>query len=100
MTTASQTVPIGQRSKVVVAPIQNTTLAMRMLTLAKYVLLVFLAFTWLFPLYWMAITAVKNDSQIRTVPPILFPSPIFLSNFASGWARYNFNLAAFNSIFR
>ncbi|MEM7131881.1 MAG: carbohydrate ABC transporter permease [Chloroflexota bacterium] len=67
---------------------------------AIYGILVMLAFTWLFPLYWMVVTAIKNDSQIRTVPPILFPWPMHLDNFAGGWARYDFNLAAFNSIFK
>ncbi len=100
MTTASQTVPTSQRSKVVTPPVQGKPAIERLLNFAKYALLFFLGFTWLFPLYWMAITAIKNDSQIRTVPPILFPSPVYWSNFASGWARYDFNLAAFNSIFR
>jgi ABC-type glycerol-3-phosphate transport system permease component len=72
----------------------------RLITVAKYFLLAFLAFTWLFPLYWMVITALKDDSQIRTVPPVLFPWPLLWTNFAGGWARYNFNLAAFNSVFR
>ncbi len=72
----------------------------RIVNIGKYALLFLLAFTWLFPLYWMFITAVKNDSQIRTVPPVLFPHPMFWNNFAGGWARYNFNLAAFNSVFR
>lgn len=67
---------------------------------AIYSTLIVLAFTWLFPLYWMVVTAIKNDSQIRTVPPILFPWPMHLDNFAGGWARYDFNLAAFNSIFK
>ncbi len=67
---------------------------------SRYLLLLFLSFTWLFPLYWMVTTALKDDSQIRTVPPVIFPNPIFWSNFAGGWARYDFNLAAFNSIFR
>lgn len=69
-------------------------------SLSKYGLLLFLSFTWLFPLYWMVITALKNDSQVRTVPPVLFPNPLLWENFVGGWARYDFNTAAFNSIFR
>jgi len=72
----------------------------RLAKFAVYATLIFLSFTWLLPLYWMIITALKNDSQIRTVPPILFPQPMHLENFVDGWARYNFNLAAFNSIFK
>jgi ABC-type glycerol-3-phosphate transport system permease component len=81
-------------------PVRTLSLGERLTSIGKYALLVLLSFTWLFPLYWMVVTAVKNDSQVLTVPPILFPSPILLNNFADAWARYNFNLAAFNSVFR
>jgi multiple sugar transport system permease protein len=97
MTTASQAVP---SPRVIETPVRTISLTERLLSIGKYALLFFLGFTWLFPLYWMVITALKDDPQIRTVPPVLFPDPIFWSNFASGWARYNFTLAAFNSIFR
>lgn len=72
----------------------------RWLSVAKYSVLFVLGFTWVFPLYWMISTALKNDSQIRTSPPIIFPWPIYPENFIGGWTRYDFNLAAFNSIFR
>lgn len=78
----------------------NQSIVARIGGIAKYLLLFFLAFTWLFPLYWMVITALKNDSQVLTVPPVLFPYPLLWSNFVGGWSTYNFNLAAFNSIFR
>lgn len=97
MTTVSQTAP---RPQVIETPTRTVSLTDRVVNVAKYALLLFLGFTWLFPLYWMVITALKDDPQIRTVPPILFPDPIFWSNFPGGWARYNFTLAAFNSIFR
>ena len=97
MTTANQTV----NSASVGESTHGSTLTIyRMLDIAKYALLLFLGFTWIFPLYWMVITALKDDPQIRSVPPILWPSPMFWDNFAGGWSRYNFNLAAFNSIFR
>ncbi|MEZ4706846.1 MAG: carbohydrate ABC transporter permease [Caldilineaceae bacterium] len=97
MTTVSQTAPV---THVEVAPRQVLSGTERLLSVAKYGLLLFLSFTWLFPLYWMVTTALKNDSQIRTVPPVLFPWPMYWSNFVGGWNRYDFNLAAFNSIFR
>lgn len=98
MTTASQTASSGPQIEV--TPVQVISNYERLLHAGKYVALIFLSFTWLFPLYWMVTTALKNDSQIRTVPPVLFPWPMYWSNFAGGWMRYDFNLAAFNSIFR
>jgi multiple sugar transport system permease protein len=101
MTTVSQTAPGTQPgAQRVAAPVRSTSTTERVAGIAKYVLLFFLAFTWLFPLYWMVVTALKNDSQVRTVPPVLFPYPMLWSNFAGGWATYNFNLAAYNSVFR
>jgi ABC-type glycerol-3-phosphate transport system permease component len=99
MTTASQTVSTTSKLPVQVQT-RPTSGVDILISVAKYILLLVLAFTWLFPLYWMATTALKDDPQIRTVPPVLFPNPIYWSNFAGGWARYNFNLAAFNSVFR
>jgi len=100
MTTASQAASVG-------TPIGKSSSRQgsknsqdRLGKYAIYAVLTLLSFTWLFPLYWMIVTAIKNDSQIRTVPPILFPVPMYLENFAGGWARYDFNLAAINSIFR
>lgn len=99
MTTASQSAPAPTRVAVQ-APTRDLSIRTVSLEVAKYGLLLFLSFTWLFPLYWMFITAIKDDPQVRTVPPILIPNPMFWNNFADGWARYNFNLAAFNSVFR
>lgn len=98
MTTASQAAPQPRSTTVSAAPVLSTT--ERILSVAKYAVLLFLSFTWLFPLYWMVSTALKDDSQIRTVPPVLIPSPMYWENFIGGWNRYDFNAAAFNSIFR
>jgi multiple sugar transport system permease protein len=99
MTTASQTVATPAKLAAQVRPRSRPGLQ-TIGSIVKYGLLFFLAFTWLFPLYWMFTTALKDDSQIRTVPPVLVPHPVYWSNFVSGWARYDFNLAAFNSVFR
>ncbi|MEZ4729438.1 MAG: carbohydrate ABC transporter permease [Caldilineaceae bacterium] len=100
MTTASQTAPTAAPKPSVIIPVRSMSTMQRIGSVSKYLLLLFLAFTWLFPLYWMVITALKDDSQVRTVPPVLFPNPLLWSNFAGGWERYDFNVAAFNSVFR
>ena len=100
MTTVSQTAHTVPQKPSAILPIRRTSMMAQIASLSKYGLLLFLSFTWLFPLYWMVITALKNDSQVRTVPPVLFPNPLLWENFVGGWARYDFNTAAFNSIFR
>lgn len=100
MTTASQTASASTSLKNTPSVRASNSMQKRLANLTIYGLLIFLSFTWLLPLYWMAATAIKNDSQVRTVPPVLFPWPMHLENFAGGWARYDFNLAAINSIFK
>ncbi|MEM7131886.1 MAG: carbohydrate ABC transporter permease [Chloroflexota bacterium] len=68
--------------------------------LLKYGLLITLAFSFILPLFWMASSAIKNDAQVYTVPPIWFPNPYYPQNFLNAWNTYNFNLYAFNTIFR
>ena len=68
--------------------------------LFKYGMLIPITLSFAFPLYWMIVSALKNDSQIYTIPPVLLPSPIHLNNFVEGWSVLPFTLYAFNSIFR
>ncbi|HMO57259.1 MAG TPA: carbohydrate ABC transporter permease, partial [Roseiflexaceae bacterium] len=65
----------------------------------KYSVLIILTATWFFPFYWMFSSALKNDPQVYTIPPVLFPSPLFWENFPNAWGKNNFNLFAFNSVF-
>ncbi len=46
-----------------------------LLQIGKYILLVILAFSFMLPLIWMVSSAVKNDSQVYTIPPIWIPRP-------------------------
>jgi multiple sugar transport system permease protein len=64
-----------------------------------YLTLIILAITWIFPLYWMATSALKDDPQVYTVPPVLIPNPAHWNNFADAWMRLDFTQAAINSIF-
>lgn len=97
MTTVSQTVP----PKVQAQPKARSQSTTKMVgSVAKYSALLFLSFTWLFPLYWMISTALKDDPQVYTVPPIWIPNPAHWNNFIDGWNRLPFSTAAFNSIFR
>ena len=66
----------------------------------KYSLLIVLSFSFLLPLFWMVSSAMKNDSQVYTVPPVWIPNPAYPQNFINAWNTYNFNLYAFNTLFR
>jgi ABC-type glycerol-3-phosphate transport system permease component len=66
----------------------------------KYTILIFLTLAFIFPLFWMASSAIKSDSQVYTVPPIWIPVPAYPENFYNAWTSYDFNRYAFNSLFR
>lgn len=71
------------------------------LEVLKYIVLILLSISFFFPLYWMAVSALKDDPQIYTIPPILIPNPMHWENFAAAWTtKFDFNLMAINSIFR
>ena len=53
-------------------------------TAGRYVLLAGLAATFLLPFYWMASSAMKDDSQVYTVPPVWIPNPAYIGNFWTG----------------
>jgi ABC-type glycerol-3-phosphate transport system permease component len=71
------------------------------LEIGKYTILILLSASFFFPLYWMAVSALKDDPQVYTIPPILLPNPMHWQNFPNAWTKtLDFNLMAINSIFR
>jgi multiple sugar transport system permease protein len=52
-----------------------------------YGLLIFLTFIFLFPLFWMLITALKPEYQIFIWPPQWIPNPVMWSNFKDAFAN-------------
>ena len=71
-----------------------------LLEILKYIVLITLAVSFLLPFYWMFSSAIKNDVQVYTVPPIWFPTPQFWENFWNAWTSENFNLFTFNTVVR
>ncbi len=69
-----------------------------LLEFIKYGVLIPLTLSFAFPLYWMISSALKVDSQVYTVPPILLPFPIHPMNFIEGWQILPFSRYAINSI--
>jgi len=66
----------------------------------KYAFLLLMSFSFVLPLLWMVTSAMKDDSQVYTVPPVWFPNPAYPINFINAWNTYNFNLYAFNTVVR
>jgi len=66
----------------------------------KYAVLIVLSISFLLPFYWMVSSALKDSSQIYTVPPIWIPNPAYWNNFWDAWMTYNFNLYTFNTVVR
>ena len=55
-------------------------IGVRVAELLKYLILVPLAITFLFPIYWMFVSALKDNPQVFTIPPVLVPNPAFFEN--------------------
>ncbi len=66
--------------------------------LGKYAILLVLAISFLMPFYWMLSSAVKNDSQVYTIPPVWFPIPQHWNNFWDAWNSENFWLFTYNTV--
>lgn len=66
----------------------------------KYALLIPLTVSFLFPIYWMFVSALKDDPQVFTIPPVLVPNPVFWENFQAAWTILPFSTFAFNTVFR
>jgi multiple sugar transport system permease protein len=64
----------------------------------KYVLLLVLAFSFLLPFIWMFTSALKDSSQVFTVPPTWIPSPALWENFYNAWTELSFNLWLYNTV--
>jgi ABC-type glycerol-3-phosphate transport system permease component len=69
--------------------------------IAKYVILLVLAASFILPFYWMVSSALKDDNQVFTVPPVWIPNPAYWSNFLDAWfgTHLDFTLYTINTVF-
>jgi multiple sugar transport system permease protein len=79
------------------APVSSSGVLVEVL---KYALLVALAFLFILPLLWMVSSALKDDNQVFSIPPIWIPSPLHPENFATAWGKYTFTRFTLNTVFR
>jgi multiple sugar transport system permease protein len=74
------------------------TLGDWVIKLLQYTVLVVLAVSFCLPFFWMITSALKDDSQVYSVPPVIFPSPAHWNNFPDAWAYQDFNLYTYNTV--
>jgi multiple sugar transport system permease protein len=66
----------------------------------KYSILLILSVSFVLPFFWMVTSALKNDPQVFTIPPIWFPNPAHWNNFWEAWNVRPFTAFSINTIFR
>lgn len=69
----------------------------RVLDVICYIGVIAITILFLFPLYWMFVTAVKPVEEIFAYPPTLWPSRFDLGNFAKSFSENNFLIYFKNS---
>lgn len=69
--------------------------------LSRIILALFVIFficVFIFPFYWLVITAFKSPEEITSIPPLLFPTKAYLGNFHSVFTKSPFTLYTRNSL--
>lgn len=70
----------------------------RLLRIAAYVFLAGMAVLFMFPFYWLFVSAFKAKDQIFSLPPVLWPNPWRFSNFAAVFEKTHIVQAFINSV--
>jgi len=70
------------------------------IAIIKYSIILILSISFILPLYWMAMSALKVPEQVFTIPPIWFPVPARWINYIEAWQVDDFTLYLCNTIFR
>ncbi len=81
-------------------PARGRSLTGLVSAIVRHIILVILAASFMLPFYWMVSSALKDDSQVYTVPPVWIPNPAHWNNFADAWLQYDFNTYMVNTVTR
>ena len=76
----------------------KTPLPVRLKSTATVVVLIAISLIFIFPYYWLLISAFKTREKIFTMPPQFIPDPWVLSNFTDVFHMTNLARAFLNSI--
>lgn len=64
----------------------------------NYIIMVFLIFLFLIPLYWLVAGSLKTNFEFSLVPPTLYPNELAASNYKTAWTQLGFEQAFINSL--
>ena len=92
----SLTIKEGRRS---VKSLQRSEKIMKILsTILLYVIIVFLALIVVFPFYWMIITSLKSNDEIRASTQTFFPTVVMWENYIEVFRTFDFTTYMVNTI--
>ena len=77
----------------------SKTLAARLQNAASYAFLLGLLLIVVFPFYWMTVTSLKSEEQMRSLVSMFWPSPFVLDNYRQLLAKTRFTAWFGNSVF-
>jgi len=97
---STSTTPVSSTSLTHITRARPWTVSAIIVEIIKYFLLIVLSVTYILPFFWMVTSALKNDSQVYTVPPVWIPNPALWNNFIDAWVATNFNLYMVNTVFK
>ena len=100
MITAAQSSTPGSAQGFRTKPIGGGSWRVHMATAMRYILLMGLAISFVLPFYWMVSSALKDDAQVYTVPPVWIPNPAHWNNFLDVWLQYDFTRYTVNTVVR
>lgn len=69
-----------------------------LLNIIKYTFLIIIALVFLVPLWWVIISSVKYEGDIKVMPPQLWPNPATLQNYKWLLDKFSFGLYFLNSV--
>nr|WP_232345315.1 carbohydrate ABC transporter permease [Paenactinomyces guangxiensis] len=70
-----------------------------MLSIIRYLFLLFIGFLFVFPFLWMLSTAFKSDQEVLQFPPVWIPANLMWENLIQAWESGPFLQYTFNSFF-
>ncbi|MBI1299659.1 ABC transporter permease subunit [bacterium] len=95
MTTKPMPNPLPQRST------RQIALSRRRVETSTIVIVIVLtvgAIIFALPFFWMLLTSLKTDRQVRTIPLIWWPDPFIIEPYIRAWVGANFKTYTLNSL--